>query len=142
MENQAPQGYGTICPFIVVDNVERQVAFLQAAFDANIKGVLKNADGMSVHAEIIIGNSVIMLGKGSDALASQPSMNYIYVTDADSVYKKALEFGAVSVYEPDDKFYGIREAGFKDLSNNTWFIAQHLKDVSAEEIEKVFAERK
>src|SRR5215203_427049 len=141
MTNPAPQDYATICPFIMVDDIDRQIDFLQAVFDAGVKGNLKNAEGLSVHAELIIGNSVIMLGRGSSELPSQPSMNYVYVAEANTVYKKALELGAVSLYEPDDKFYGIREAGFKDFHNNTWFIAQYLREVSVEEIEKTFAEK-
>lgn len=141
MDSPAPQDYGTISPFIMVDDIDRQIDFLQAVFNAEVKGNLKNAEGLSVHAEVIIGNSVIMLGRGSSSLPSQPSMNYVFVADATSVYKKALELGAVSIYEPDDKFYGIREAGFKDFHNNTWFIAQYLKEVSVKEIEKTFAEK-
>jgi len=141
MDSPAPQDYGTISPFIMVDDIDRQIDFLQAVFNAEVKGNLKNAEGLSVHAEVIIGNSIIMLGRGSSSLPSQPSMNYVFVADATSVYKKALELGAVSIYEPDDKFYGIREAGFKDFHNNTWFIAQYLKEVSVKEIEKTFAEK-
>ena len=141
MDSPAPQDYGTISPFIAVDDIDRQIDFLQSVFNAEVKGNLKNAEGLSVHAEVIIGNSVIMLGRGSSSLPSQPSMNYVFVADATSVYKKALELGAVSIYEPDDKFYGIREAGFKDFHNNTWFIAQYLKEVSIEEIERTFAEK-
>ena len=141
MNNPAPQDYHSICPFIMVDDIDRQIDFLQSVFSAEVKGNLKNAEGVSVHAEVIIGNSIIMLGRGSSGLPAQPSMNYVYVTEVNTVYKKALELGAVSLYEPDDKFYGIREAGFKDLHNNTWFIAQYLKEVSAEEIEKTFAEK-
>ena len=142
MNSSTPEHYSTICPFIMVDNVENQIEFLQTVFGAEIKGSLKNAEGISVHGEVIIGSSVIMLGKGSAELQSQPSMNYVYVNDADAVYEKALQQGATSMYEPDDKFYGIREAGFRDLHNNTWFIAQYLKEVSVEEIEKAFAGKK
>ena len=141
MKNPAPLDYGTICPFIAVDDIDRQIDFLQSVFNAEVKGNLKNAEGHSVHAEVIIGSSVIMLGRGSTSLPSQPSMNYVFVADVNSVFKKALELGAVSIYEPDDKFYGIREAGFKDFHNNTWFVAQYLKEVSVEEIEKTFAEK-
>ena len=141
MKNPALQDYGTISPFIMVDDIDMQISFLKSVFNAEVKGNLKNTDGLSVHAEVIIGSSVIMLGRGSTSLPSQPSMNYVFVADVNSVFKKALELGAVSIYEPDDKFYGIREAGFKDFHNNTWFVAQYLKEVSVEEIEKTFAEK-
>ena len=137
MKNPALQDYGTISPFIMVDDIDRQIDFLQSVLNAEVKGNLKNAEGISVHAEVIIGNSVIMLGRGNTSLPSQPSMNYVFVADVNSVFKKALELGAVSIYEPDDKFYGIREAGFKDFHNNTWFVAQYLKEISVEEIEKL-----
>jgi|SRR5688500_12334974 len=142
MNNSTPQQYSTVCPFIMVDDVEKQIDFLHLVFDGEVKGSLKNADGISVHGEVILGTSVIMLGRSSAELQSQPSMNYVYVNDANLVYEKALRHGATSLYAPDDKFYGIREAGFRDLHNNTWFIGQHLKDVSVEDIEKVFAGKK
>lgn len=120
MNNSTPQSYSTVCPFIMVDNVEKQMDFLHIVFSAEIKGNLKNAEGISVHGEVTIGSCVIMLGKGSADLQSQPSMNYVYVNDANSVYEKALQPGVTSMYAPDDKFYRIREAGFRDLHNNTW----------------------
>jgi len=69
-------------------------------------------------------------------------MNYVYVQDVNLVYKKAIQSGAISIYEPADRFYGVREAGFKDMHNNTWYAAQYVKDVSIEDMEKGFAKKK
>ncbi len=141
-DNPNPSHSSTVCPYLNVDNIEKQMDFLHRVFEAEMKETLKNSDGMVLHGEVVIGNVVIMLGKGSSAFPAQPSMNYVYVRDADLVYHKAIEHGATSIYPPDDKFYGLREAGFRDLHDNTWFIAQHISDVSAEEMEKGFADKK
>lgn len=142
MDNPAPNQSSTVCPYLNVNNIVQQMEFLHHVFNAELKETLKNAEGVVLHGEVVIGNVVIMLGKGSLAFPSQPSMNYVYVRDADLVFNKALEHGATSIYPPDDKFYGLREAGFRDMHNNTWFIAQHIKDVSMEEMEKGFAGKK
>lgn len=141
-DNPAPNHYSTVCPYLNVDNIEKQMEFLHQVFDAEVKETLKNEEGMVLHGEVVMGNVVIMLGKGSAGLPVQPSMNYVYVSDADLVFKKAMDQGAISLYPPDDKFYGLREAGFRDMHDNTWFIAQYLRAVSAEEMEQGLAGKK
>jgi len=112
IESSTPKNYSTVCPYLMVDSIEKQMDFLQNVFNADIKENLKNADGISMHGEVVIGNAVIMLGRGSAGFPSQPSMNYIYVTDADGVYKKALELGAASIYAPDDKILWHKRGRF------------------------------
>lgn len=141
-DNPNPNHFGAVCPYLNVDNIDKQMEFLHHVFNAEVKETLKNSDGIVLHGELVIGNVVIMLGKGSSGFPAQPSINYIYVRDADLVYNKAMEHGATPIYPPDDKFYGLREAGFKNMHDNTWFIAQHIKDVTAEEMEKGFADKK
>ena len=68
-----------------------------------------------------------------------PTSLYLYVPDADAVYRRAIEAGGVSVMEPADQFYGDRSGGVKDPVGNTWWIATHIEDVSPEEIRKRFA---
>lgn len=137
-----PENYNTVCPYLMVDSIEKQIEFLQTVFGADMKENLKNADGVTMHGEVKVGDTVIMMGRGSAGFPSQPSMNYVFVNDADLTYNKAMELGSTSVSEPTDQFYGIRDGGFKDLHGNTWFVAQHLKDVSVEEMEKGFAYKK
>ena len=141
-KNPTPENYSTVCPYLMVDSIEKQIEFLQAVFGADLKENLKNADGVTMHGEVKIGDTVIMMGRGSEGISSQPSMNYVYVSDADMIYNKAIELGSISISEPTDQFYGIRDGGFKDFHGNTWFIAQHLKVVSTEEMEKGFADKK
>lgn len=140
--NPTPKEYSTICPYLMVDDIEKQMEFLKTIFDASVKENLKTPDGITQHGELRIGDTVIMLGRGSKDFPSQPAMNYVFVTNVDTVFAEALSMGASKVLEPADRFYGIREAGFKDFHGNTWWIAQHIKDVSLEEMEKGFAEVK
>lgn len=138
--NPTVKEYSTICPYLMVDNVERQIEFLKTIFDASVKEDLKTPDGVTQHGEVRIGDTVVMLGRGSTTYPSQPSMNYVFVSNVDCVYAEAISIGAYKVLEPSDRFYGLREAGFKDFHGNTWWIAQHIKEVSLEDMEKGFAE--
>ena len=65
-----------------------------------------------------------------------PCSIYLYVKDTDDFYNRAIKAGAVSVMQPADQFYGDRNAGVRDICSNYWWIATHIKDVSAEDIEK------
>lgn len=67
---------------------------------------------------------------------AMPSSIYLYVTDCDAVYKRALEAGATSLMEPKDQFYGDRSCGVKDPVGNHWFIATHKEDLTKEELYK------
>lgn len=137
-----PTGYSTVCPYLMVKEIEPQMEFLKTVFDAIVKEELKTPDGIIQHGELRIGETVIMFGRGSAEFPSQTSMNYVFVKSADEIYAKAITAGAKKVVEPVDRFYGIREAGFTDFNGNTWWIAQPIKPVSVEEMEKGFAEAK
>jgi uncharacterized glyoxalase superfamily protein PhnB len=89
-----------------------------------------------MHAEVTIGDSVIMMGEPMGEFKPMPCMIYVYVEDTDAVYKQALKAGATSVMEPADQFYGDRNAGVKDMAGNLWWIATHVEDVAPEELEK------
>ena len=142
MSSPAPDGYSTVCPYLIVESVEQQMEFLHEVFGAEIKESLKNEEGIIMHGEVKIADTVIMMGRGSVGFSPHPAMNYVYVQDVNLVYKKAIQSGAISIYEPADRFYGVREAGFKDMHNNTWYAAQYVKDVSIEDMEKGFAKKK
>lgn len=140
--NPAPKDYSTVCPYLMVGSIELQLHFMQIVFNAVIKECLKNEEGIIMHGEVKIGDTVIMMGRGSEGFPSMPGMNYVYVNNADQVYNKAIELGAETISSPSDKFYGLREGGFKDTHGNIWFVAQFIKDVSVEDMEKGFADKK
>ena len=136
----APEGYPTVVPYLLVNSVEKEMEFLKYVFQAEPLEELKQPDGNIMHGEVRIGTAVIMLGKAKENFPSRESMNYVYVDNADEVYVRALKFGATSIMEPGDRFYGNREGGFTDPSGNQWWIAQILEVIPKEEMEKRLAE--
>lgn len=131
-----PEGYHTLTPYIVVDDVDRLVDFLKAAFDATEKERMPGKDGRTGHAELLIGDSHVMLGRAQPEWPAQPCMIYVYVPDTDATYAQALAAGGTSVQEPADMFYGDRNAGVKDPTGNSWWIATHREDLAPEELAK------
>ena len=97
---------------------------------------MAGADGAIRHGEVEIGDSRVMLADATNESPAVPAMLHLYVEDVDAVYRAALEAGAESVREPTDQFYGDRMAGVNDAFGNQWWIATHVEDVSAEEMER------
>ena len=135
-KHPAPEGYPTVCPYLMVESVEQQLGFLKNVFDAEIIENLKQADGKVAHGEARIGNVVIMMGRAQTRFPARVSMNYVYVADVDAMYKKALQHGAASIMEPGDRYYGYRECGVEDAQGNQWWMARVIEQVSMEELEK------
>jgi uncharacterized glyoxalase superfamily protein PhnB len=81
-----------------------------------------------MHAEIKIGDSIVMLGEGQDD-KKFPAMLHIYMEDVDAVYRRALQAGAKSIREPVDQPYGDRSSGVEDEFGNQWWISTHIEDV-------------
>ena len=132
--NPIPEGYHTLTPYILVDDVERLIDFLKAAFDAVEKERIPGKDGRTGHAELTISDSHVMLGRAGPEWPAQPCMIYVYVPDTDATYARALAAGATSAQEPADMFYGDRNAGVKDPTGNSWWIATHKEDLTPEEL--------
>jgi PhnB protein len=128
-----PEGYSVVTQSLVVKGADKLLEFLKDAFDGREAGIFKMPDGKIAHAEVIIGDTRIMLGEESADASAMPGRAYMYVKDADSSYRKALDAGAVSVREPKDQFYGDRTATVKDPTGNIWTLATHKEDLSQEE---------
>jgi PhnB protein len=131
-----PEGYHTVTPYLVVKGVSQLLDFLKQAFGAEEIHRSAMPDGTVMHAEIQIGNSRVMLGEAKGEHKPSQSMLYLYVEDTDAMYKRAMQAGGISIMEPTNQFYGDRNAGVKDHCDNQWWIATHVEDVSAEEMEK------
>jgi PhnB protein len=131
-----PAGYHSVTPYLVVENAKQLIVFLEQAFGAEVAERMARADGSIGHAEVRIGDSVIMLSDARDQWKPLQSAVYLYVPDTDVVYRRALEAGATSVMEPADQFYGDRNAGVQDSAGNFWWIGTHQEDVSREELER------
>jgi len=121
---------------LIVKDVDVLLNFLTKVFDAEIKDRMTLKEGTVNHAEVKIGNSVIMIGKSNNDYPPQNTILYVFVEDTDKTYNKAIQEGAELIMKPQDQFYGDRNAGVKDSSGISWWIASHVEDVSPEEMER------
>lgn len=131
-----PVGYHTVTPYLTVKGAKKLIEFLEEAFGAKRLRQTVRPDGSVGNAEVLIGNSMVMISDATEQWLPMVSSIYLYVEDTDRIYKKAIEAGAESLYEPMDMFYGDRNAGIKDMFGNFWWIATHIEDVSDEEIQR------
>lgn len=131
-----PEGYHTITPYLIVEGVPKLIDFLKSVFGAEEMERFTDSKGGISHAEVRIGDSVLMMGEATTDWKAMPASLYIYVKDTDAAFNRALQAGATSIKEPADQFYGDRNAGVKDPSGNCWFIATHVEDVSREEMKR------
>ncbi len=129
-----PDGYTTITPYLVVEDANKAIEFIEKIFDGQLLFKLQNEAEKITHAEIKIGNSMLMLAEASEEWKPTRSMLHLYVEDIDATYQKALEAGATTVKEPKDEFYGDRAGCVQDNFGNFWGIATHIEDVSEEEM--------
>ena len=129
-----PDGYHTITPYLIVEDADKLVEFVEKTFDGELLFKMQNDAGTITHAEMKIGDSMLMLSEASEEWKPTKTTLYLYVADTDATYQKALEAGATSVKEPKDQFYGDRSAGVQDSFGNFWGIATHIEDVSEEEL--------
>jgi PhnB protein len=136
-----PQGYRTITPYLTVKGAKTLINFLERAFDAKNMRQTVRPDGSIGNAEVLIGDSMIMIADGTETWQSSPTSIYMYVENCDAVYRKAIEEGGESIIEPQDMFYGDRNAGVKDFCGNSWWIGTHIEDVSDEEIQNRMEEQ-
>ena len=134
MANHIPSGHSAVSPYLITTGAGRVIDLLRTAFGAEELGRHLNADGGIMHAEVRIGDSVIMFADGNDQFPPAPATVHVYVPDCDAAYRRALQAGATSLREPADQFYGDRSAGIRDSAGNSWWIATHKEDVPAEEM--------
>jgi PhnB protein len=131
-----PEGYHTVTPYLIVEGAQQLLDFLKQGFGATERFSMPGPDGKIGHAEVQIGNSVVMLADANPRWKPTKTMLYLYVEDVDAVYKKAVAAGGKSVMEPANQFYGDRSANVEDAFGNHWGIATHVEDVPMDEIEK------
>jgi len=141
--NSIPQGYHTITPYFSVRDAHGLVDFLKRAFDAVVE-IHTMPDGSVLNAQVQVGDSMILVGqapKDQPADRLMPAMLYMYVENADLVYRKAIAAGGESIREPADQFYGDRVGAVRDLAGNQWWIATHKEEMSSEEMTRRAASR-
>ncbi len=136
MVNPIPENYRTVTPYLIVDGAEELLGFVKNAFGATLRGddVMRGPDGRIGHAEVEIGDSVIMLSDTPKDGEPTRAMLHLYLEDCDGTYQKALAAGGESIQEPADQFYGDRTAAVRDKWGNQWYMGTHVEDVSDEEM--------
>jgi PhnB protein len=139
-----PEGYHTVTPYLTVRDAARAIEFYKKAFGAKEKGVMKGPDGKVMHAELVIGDSIIMLADefpqfGSlspQSVGGSASGLHIYLEDVDSAFDRAVEAGAKVEMPVADMFWGDRYGKLSDPFGHKWSIGTHKADLSNEEIER------
>jgi uncharacterized glyoxalase superfamily protein PhnB len=119
--------YRTVTPYLVVPNADAELSFLKAAFGATEVQCQRNTDNTIMHAEVEVGDSLVMLGQAGGQWTPRTGALYLWVNDVDATYAKALAAGATSESEPEDKPYGHRNAGVIDQNGITWWIGAPVK---------------
>jgi PhnB protein len=124
----ARPGFHTITPYIMVQDVEQLLAFVQQVFGAR-EALRTTGAGGGFHIEVHIGDSMLMLGGGGAWQGpAMPAALYLYVDDVDATYQRALQAGATTLMEPTDEEDGDRRGGVQDAFGNMWFLARHLRN--------------
>jgi len=116
------EGVRTVTPYMFANDTSGLIEFLQQAFSARKEGeIYKTPDGKVMHAMLWIGDSAIEFGESQGL----PFAFYLYVPDADALYRQAVAAGATSLFPPSDQAHGDRVGGVEDAWGNTWYIATH-----------------
>ena len=120
-----PKGYTSVAPYLMVDDARKTIAFLERVFDATIvRHVPSEQEGKTMHGEVRIDDTVIMLSDMGGAVSNQHI--HVYVEDVDTIYGRAIEAGATSVQEPVKKEDADRRSGVRGPGGVTWWIATQI----------------
>ena len=139
-----PDGYHSLTPFLTVRDAARAIEFYKQAFGAKERGVMKGPDGKVMHAELMIGDSIIMLadefpefGSLSPESTGGAGMGlHIYLDGVDAAFDQAVKAGAQIEMPVMDQFWGDRYGKLKDPFGHKWSIATHTKDLSMDEMKQ------
>jgi PhnB protein len=146
--NPIPAAYPRVTPYLSVDGAAKAIDFYTDILGALERVRMGGPDGKVGHAELAIGDSVIMLADSfpdmgaptPKALGGSPVTVMVYVEDVDNVFSRAIQAGATEIAPLQDQFYGDRSGQFEDPWGHRWNVASHVEDVSPEDMEKRAAE--
>lgn len=137
-----PSGYHSLTPYLVCRGASAAIAFYMKAFGAKEKGRFPGPDGKLMHAEIRIGDSIVMLGDempqmGATApptIGGTATSLFLYVKNVDEAFARAVAAGATAEMPPKDMFWGDRYAKLADPFGHKWSLATHIEDISPKEM--------
>jgi PhnB protein len=137
-----PEGYQTVTPYLAVDDASEAIEFYKRAFGAKERVRMDTPDGKIGHAELEIGDSLVMLSDPFPQASTKPPKElggtsasvFLYVEDVDALTKQAIDAGATTTMEVADQFWGDRMGSITDPFGHSWSIATHVEDVAPEEM--------
>jgi PhnB protein len=147
MTKAIPDEYPQLMPYLIVDGAGDAIEYYKGVFGANERMRMGGPDGRVGHAELQIGDAVVMLADanpnmdmpGPRAIGGTPVTLHLYVQDADAVFEQAVQAGAKPLRPMEDRFYGDRSGQFEDPYGHRWNVATHVEDVSEEEMQRRLA---
>ena len=142
--NPIPDGYPQVIPYLYVDGAAAAIDFYGKVLGTKERMRMGGPDGKVGHAELELGDSVIMLAdefpdmgaRSPKSVGGSPVTISLYLEDVDGVFKKAIAEGATELRPPSDQFYGDRTAQFEDPWGHRWNVGTHVEDVPPDEMEK------
>lgn len=142
MAKPIPDGYPRVTPYLITDGASAAIDFYRSVLGARERMRMPAPDGRVGHAELEIGDSLIMLAdefpemeaRGPKAVGGTPVSLHVYVEDADGVFDRAIQAGARALQPVEDKFYGDRSGQFEDPFGHHWSVATHVEDVPPDEM--------
>ena len=148
MVDAIPDRYPRVMPYLHVAGAADAIAFYEKVFGATERLRMPDPSGKVGHAELQLGDSVIMLAdeypdmgiRGPSAYGGSPVTISVYVEDVDDVFERALEAGAKTTQEIENQFYGDRSGSFEDPWGHRWSVATHVEDVDPDEMQRRAAE--
>jgi PhnB protein len=144
MAQAIPQGYATATPYLIVKGAAEAIDFYKRAFNATEQFRMADPSGGVAHAEIKIGNSMIMLAdehpamgyRGPRSLGGSAVSIMLYVDNVDAVFERAVKAGAKSQRVVENQFYGDRSGTLEDPFGHVWTISTHVEDVAPDEMKR------
>ena len=144
MAKAIPDDYPRVTPYLYIDGASAAIDFYRSVLGARERMRMPGPDGKIGHAELDVGDSVIMLAdsnpdmdvRSPKSIGGTPVALHVYVEDADGVFERAMQAGARQLRPVEDQFYGDRSGRFEDPFGHRWDIATHVEDVPPEEMAK------
>jgi PhnB protein len=139
-----PDGYPRVTPYLCVDGASKAIEFYETVFGAKERMRMGGPDGKIGHAELEIGDGVVMLSdefpemgaRSPRTIGGSPVTLSVYVDDVDATFKQALKNGAKELRAVENQFYGDRSGQFEDPFGHLWSVATHVEDVPPDEMAK------
>lgn len=143
-----PEGYPRVMPYLYIDGAAAAIDFYCDVLGAKERMRMPGPDGKVGHAELQVGDSVVMLAdefpdmgaRGPRSVGGSPVGLMVYVDDVDATFARAVELGATAVSPPENQFYGDRSGQIEDPWGHHWFLATHVEDVPPDEMARRAAE--